>query len=193
MLGIGFAVAEAAVENGATVIVSSSNPARVEQAISRLQAAYPSASARISGYPCNLNDEVTLESNIVELLENAGSGIDHIIHTAVDPIPLTRLADSDLQQIKQVGMIRFFSHLMLGKHAPKYLKGGRESSLTLTTSGVSERRMPGWAVVNGYINGQHGICRGLALDLKPIRSVMPWCKYHVEISSPGKLGHRKLH
>lgn len=171
MLGIGYAVAEAAIENGATVTVASSNPARVEQAISRLQAVYPSASARISGYPCNLNDEETLESNIVQLLESVGPGIDHIVHTAADPIPLTPLTDSDFQQIKQAGMIRFFSHLMLGKHAPKYLKGGRESSLTLTTSGVSERPMPGWALINGYITGQHGICRGLALDLKPIRSV----------------------
>lgn len=91
---------------------------------------YPSASGRISGYPCNINDENTLESNIVQLLESVGPSIDHIIHTAADPIPLTPLADADFQHIKQAGMIRFFSHLLLGKHAPKYLRGGRDSSLT---------------------------------------------------------------
>ena len=44
--------------------------------------------------------------------------------------------------------------------------------------GVSERPMPGWSVVNGFVTGQHGICRGLALDLKPIRSVKRLFKYH---------------
>ena len=176
-------MAEAAVENGATVIVSSSNAARVERAVSKLQEAYPSSSARISGYPCNLNDEETLESNVVQLLDNVGTGIDHIIHTAADPISVTPLADADFKHIKQAGMIRFFSHLMLGKHAAKYLKGGRESTLTLTTSGVSERPMPGWAVVNGYITGQHGICRGLALDLKPIRSVNSILEFSMRTSS----------
>jgi NAD(P)-dependent dehydrogenase (short-subunit alcohol dehydrogenase family) len=96
VLDIGYAVAEAAVEHGAIVIVSSSNPARVEQAVSKLQRTYPSASAKISGYPCNLNNEDTLESNIVQLLENTGPGIDYIVHTAADAIPLTPLADSDV-------------------------------------------------------------------------------------------------
>lgn len=160
-------------EHGAAVIVSSSNANRVEQAVTKLHKAYPSASAKISGFPCNLNDENTLESNIVKLLENTGPRIDHIVHTAADPIPLKPLGDSNFQHIKQAGMIRFFSQIMLGKHAPKYLKGGRKSSITFTTSGVSERPMPGWSVVNGYITGQHGICRGLALDLKPIRFIMP--------------------
>lgn len=73
-------------------------------------------------------------------------------------------------------MVRFFSTLLLGKHAPKYLTGGRESSITLTTGGVSERPMPGWVMVNGYATGLHGVCRGLALDLKPIR---------VNLVSPG--------
>jgi hypothetical protein len=81
-------------------------------------------------------------------------------------------------------MIRFFSHLMLGKHAPKYLKGGRQSSITFTTAGVSERPMPGWAVVNGFITGQHGICRGLALDLKPIRSVKSMCEKPFRLLPP---------
>ena len=105
----------------------------------------------------------------MSLLEQTGSGIDHIIHTAGDPLAPKPLAENDMESIKQAGMIRFFSHLMLGKHAPKYVSPGPASSITFTTAGVSERPMPGWAVLNSYMTGQHGICRGLALDLKPLR------------------------
>lgn len=167
--GIGYAVAEACLENGAIVTVSSSNPERVEQAITKLERAYPSAASRISGCPCNLSDEATLEPNIIALLEQTGPEIDHIVHTAGDPLALKSLAEGDMQSIKQAGMIRFFSYLLLGKHAAKFMKPGPGSSITFTSAGVSERPMPGWSVVNAYLTGQHGICRGLALDLKPVR------------------------
>lgn len=174
-LGIGYAVAEALLENGSTVIVSSSNPSRVEKTVSQLQKSYPSASKRISGHACNLGKEETLESEIVKLLDNVGQ-CDHIIHTAGDALAQMPIAKAEFSAIKQAGMVRFFSVLLLGKHAPKYLKGGRESSLIFTTGGVSERPIPDWTVVNGYATGLHGICRGLALDLKPIR---------VNLVSPG--------
>lgn len=41
--GIGFGVAEACLENGCTVIISSSNTERVEKAVANLQGLYPSA------------------------------------------------------------------------------------------------------------------------------------------------------
>ena len=59
-------------ENGCEVIVSSSNPSRVEKTVAQLQKAYPSASSRISGYACNLGDQKTIEDNIVQLFEKAG-------------------------------------------------------------------------------------------------------------------------
>jgi len=162
-------------ENGATVIISSSNPSKVEKTVSQLQKAYPSATKRISGHACNLGDEASLESNIVKLLEATGT-CDHIIHTAGDALAQMPIASAEFSAIKQAGMVRFFSTLLLGKHAPKYLKGGRESSIILTTGGVSERPIPDWTVVNGYATGLHGVMRGLALDLKPIR---------VNLVSPG--------
>lgn len=44
-----------------------------------------------------------------------------------------------------------------------------ESSITITTGAVSERPIPDWAVINSYATGHHGMARGLALDLAPIR------------------------
>ena len=175
MLGIGYCVAEALVENGAHVVVSSSNPSRVEQTVSRLKKAYPSASSRVRGHACNLGDEATLDANIMDLLEKTGK-VDHIVHTAGDSLAMKPLSEIDMEQVKQAGLVRFFSPLLIAKHAPKYLTGGPNSSFTMTTGAVSDRPIPQWAVINSYATGLQGMTRGLALDLKPIR---------VNLVSPG--------
>lgn len=75
-----------------TVIVSSSNPSRVEQTVTKLQKAYPSSASRVTGHACNLGDEEKLEANIVELLEKTGK-CDHIVHTAGDSLAQMPLAE----------------------------------------------------------------------------------------------------
>jgi NAD(P)-dependent dehydrogenase (short-subunit alcohol dehydrogenase family) len=45
--GLGFAAAEACVENGCTVIISSSNPDRVAKTVEKLKSSYPSAKVDI--------------------------------------------------------------------------------------------------------------------------------------------------
>lgn len=75
--GLGFAAAEASIENGASVLISSSSQQKVDKAVERLQQAYPSAKDRVSGYACNLSDQAGLEKNVVDLLEKAGT-LDHI-------------------------------------------------------------------------------------------------------------------
>lgn len=174
-LGIGYAVAEALAENGAYVILSSSNENRVKQAVSKLQKAYPSASSRISGEVCNMGDEKTIESNISNLFEKIGK-LDHVIYTAGDALASMSLDDLSIANVTQAGMVRFFGPLFVGKYAPKYLKGGPQSSITLTTGAVSQRPIPNWTLVGSYATGLQGMTRGLALDLKPIR---------VNLVSPG--------
>ena len=171
IIGIGYSVAEALVENGSEVIVSSSNPSRVEKTVSTLKKAYPSASSKISGHACNLGEESTLEKNVVELFEKVGK-LDHVIYTAGDALASMSIEDVDLEKIKKAGMVRFFGPLLVGKIAPKYLSKGPESSIIFTTGAVAERPIPNWTVINSYATGLQGMTRGLALDLKPIRQVI---------------------
>lgn len=70
----------------------------------------------------------------------------------------------------------FFSPLLFAKHAPRYLSPGPASSITLTTGAVSQRPIPDWSIIGSYATALHGMARGLALDLKPIR---------VNLISPG--------
>jgi len=173
--GLGYAAAEAAHEHGSRITISSSSQKRLDDAISALKKSYPSASSRVAGYPCNLADETTLENNVQELFKKVGS-VDHVIFTAGDSLAQIPLQDATLAKIKQAGMVRFFAPIIVAKEAAKYLSPGPKSSITLTTGAVSERPIPGWAVVGAWAGGLHAMMRGLALDLKPVR---------VNLISPG--------
>ncbi|CAD0082323.1 unnamed protein product [Aureobasidium vineae] len=173
--GIGYGVAEASLENGAHVIISSSNESRVQEAVSKLQKAYPSAAQRVEGYAANMGDQASLESNVEQLFKKAGS-LNHVVFTAGDSLAMMPLEDATMDKTIQAGMVRFFAPLMVAKHAAKVLDKSPTSSITLTTGNVSEKPIPNWSVINGFATALQGSTRGLALDLKPIR---------VNLVSPG--------
>ncbi|PNS18049.1 hypothetical protein CAC42_4008 [Sphaceloma murrayae] len=176
--GIGYGVAEASLEYGAHVAISSSSQSRIDTAVASLIESYPSAKPRISGYAYSMGDQASLEANIVSLLDKATANakLDHVVWTAGDQLAIAPLAELSLDSVIQAGMVRYFGPLMLGKHAPKYLSPGPASSITLTTGAVSEKPIAGWTAPGGFATALHGLNRGLALDLKPIR---------VNLVSPG--------
>ena len=181
--GIGFTVAEACVEHGCSaVILSSSNPKRIDAAIDRLKASYPSRAAVLSGHPCDLVDPDKIEPNIEALLKFATNEhtkkLDHVVFTAgnaIRPSPMTELT---MAQALEKGTVRFFGPLMLAKHIKltSALADGPAASFTLTTGSASERPREGWTLISSFASGAHGLTRGLALDLKPAR---------VNLISPG--------
>lgn len=163
------------IENGGHVVISSSSQKRVDDAISRIQKAYPTSGKNASGYAYDMGTKDTLESNIVALLEKCGK-LDHMVWTAGDALAAAPLDKVDMDFVVQAGMVRFFGPLMMAKHAPEYLKSSPESSIVLTTGSVSEKPIPGWSAIAGFATGLQGLNRSLALDLKPIR---------VNLVSPG--------
>lgn len=118
---IGRAVAEAAVCEGATVVVATSNAEKVARAAQQLGASTSSAIL-----------DVIDESAVVRFFAEAG-GFDHIAFTAGDwsgqrPGPL---AEPDLKQAPQGLNIRFWSAIMVAKHEAIGLPPS--GSLTLTS------------------------------------------------------------
>jgi NAD(P)-dependent dehydrogenase (short-subunit alcohol dehydrogenase family) len=151
----------------------------VNQTIDRLLKDYPSAKSRLSGHPCNLGDQATVETNLKDLFEKVtsdGKKLDHVVYTAGDPLAMMKIGDVSLDKIIKAGMVRFFAPLLVGKLAPKYMNAGPKSSIALTTGSVSQKPRPDWSVIGSFATGLHGMCRGLALDLKPLR---------VNLISPG--------
>jgi hypothetical protein len=101
--GLGYSVAEACLENGALVTISSSNPSRIDAAVSKLKTAYPSAAdpkhPRVWGLAVDLGKPETLEQELKTLLEktvgNLPEGrLDHVVFTAGD-----RLAEIELKDM----------------------------------------------------------------------------------------------
>ena len=169
--GIGFGVAEALIESGASVIISSSSRDRVEKAVQRLETTYTSAKERVKGYTCDLGSPAQLASAVSELFSQVAVGgkLDHVVHTAGDALAIGNFEDFSLQEIQQAGMVRFFSPLIVAQQLRKHLKDGPASSYTMTTGGLSERPRKNWTVVMSYLTGLEGMSRALARDLAPIR------------------------
>lgn len=170
--GIGYGVAEKCLTEGAAVRIASSNPSRVEESVKSLQGKVPNG--QITGHVCDLAQD-DVETKLEQLLSTIGE-LDHIVFTAGDTLHLIPLDNINLEAIHRAGHIRFAVPLLLGKLAPRYLKPGATSSITLTTGSVAEKPLPGWSLVAGYATGLNGLTRSLALDLKPLR---------VNIVSPG--------
>ncbi|KAJ9611373.1 hypothetical protein H2200_004557 [Cladophialophora chaetospira] len=175
--GLGFGLAEALIEHHVShLYISSSRQQKVDESISRLKSSYPDSKTKILGWACNLGDEATLESNIKDLFRRIGRKLDHVVFTAGDPLAAKPLQEVDLAFMKQAGMVRFFAPFFVAKEAVKHMNPSLSSSITITTGSVSEKPLPDWTVVGSYASGLHGMVRGLALDVKPVR---------VNLISPG--------
>lgn len=172
--GIGFGVAEALVENGLEVAISSSNPEKIQVSISKLESSYPSAKGKIQGHVCNLSSPEAA-SDVASVFSKVGT-VDHVIFTAGDALAVRPLEEWSLPDMQKAGSVRFFGVILIAQQLKKYLRGGPDSSFTITSGTVAEKPVRDWAIVNGYAAGQYGLMRGLALDLAPIR---------VNVVSPG--------
>lgn len=172
--GLGFAAASAALESGAHVLLASSRQSRLDSALARLRAAYPSRTGSLlPAIQVDLATDATLESEIQRLLDAATAAgahkLDHVLMTAGDSIAEMPLPDVTLARAKHAGNVRFFAPLLLAARLPTYINPGPESSLILTTGSVADHPIPNWSIVAGFAAGLHGLTRALALDLAPVR------------------------
>lgn len=169
--GMGFCVAEAAIEHGAHVCISGSKQDKLERAISRLQSTYPDSASKVSGHICDLAQPESLEPNLNTVLKfaTAHSKIDHIVFTSGDSFKITPIAEVTIEAILKAGNVRFMGALMLAKLAPEYMSAGPKSSITLTGGTMSHKPAKNWTVMAAWGSGIEGITRGLAVDLAPIR------------------------
>lgn len=170
--GIGFSVAEAALEHGAEVVISSSNQSKLDKAVARLQehARAVGISAKISSATCDLANAETLDNNIVSLFEAATKDgkLDHVVFTAGDALPGPS-NDVSVEDLYANMLMRQVAPSIIAKHIAKYVNSSSKSSLTLTSGTIAWRPVEGRAVVAGVGGAVEGLTRGLALDLRPIR------------------------
>lgn len=166
--GVGISVAQALLEFGATIILSSSREAKVKDACAGLANHYPGAKDRISGYACDLGTP-DVESNIEELFNKVGA-VDHIVYMAGDRLPMVPLEDVTLEKWKQCTQVRTIAAMLVVKVGVRYMRKDRHSSIVLTGGSISEKPIAGgWSMLALMGAGLNGLGRQLAYDLAPIR------------------------
>ncbi|KAL5001673.1 Enoyl-reductase-domain-containing protein [Aspergillus recurvatus] len=186
--GIGFGVARASLEHGASVVLSSSNPEKVANAVSELKALYPEEPyvSRIVGKVCDLGkDDESIEAEVVGLFEFAtqrglfgeeGEGkvpINHIVFTAGTIPRILPPTDPGVtaSYLRSLHTIRYIGGALVAKHAPTYMPkpspNTPSSSITYTSGGLLVRPRPGMSL--GLVGAAivEGLARTLAVDLAP--------------------------
>jgi NAD(P)-dependent dehydrogenase (short-subunit alcohol dehydrogenase family) len=172
--GIGFSAAEAALEHGAKVILSSSSQKKLDTAAARLRdhgEANGLTSVDVTTKTCNLTDPLKLEEEIKGLLEFATQDgkLDHVIYTAGDNLNLTPRTEVTVDIFYAAAMVRNTAVVILAKHLSQYINSDIRSSLTLTSGTNGWRPFPNWGLMSGICSFTEGYARGLAVDLKPVR------------------------
>ncbi|KAM0254580.1 hypothetical protein ACHAQJ_006615 [Trichoderma viride] len=174
--GVGFCVAEAALEHGAQVIISSSNQTKLDTALSRLQehikvANIGDASKLVSAKTCDLGNNDKIEESVVGLLDFATQGgkLDHVIFTAGDSLHAPGLQNITVKDIHAGSQVRNIGAIIIAKHLHKYINSSVQSSFTVTGGTNTWRPLPNWSVVASAGGATEALARGLAVDLRPVR------------------------
>jgi NAD(P)-dependent dehydrogenase (short-subunit alcohol dehydrogenase family) len=155
--GVGFAVAEAALADGAKVIVASSQAANVEAAVARL-------GEGAAGAVVDVADEAAVAAFFAAL-----GPYDHLVFTAGDwgggmggPTQAMDLAAA------QAGFaVRYWGAFAAAKHGSATLREG--GSITLTGGLLAHRPIKGMPLATMVAGAVEFLTRALAVDLAPIR------------------------
>ncbi|EIN04882.1 NAD(P)-binding protein [Punctularia strigosozonata HHB-11173 SS5] len=168
--GIGFAAAKLALVNGASVIISSSNQAKVDAATKRLSEFNPGG-REVEGRVCDVKGG----ESAIKAFFDALPEFDHLIWTAGDPLRIG-YPDIDLAQTQDAFAVRALGPIYAGKYAPSHMPKSSKSSITLTIGSVVRKPRKGWALIAAIAGSVERFTKGLAVELAPIR---------VNVVSPG--------
>jgi NAD(P)-dependent dehydrogenase (short-subunit alcohol dehydrogenase family) len=154
--GIGLAVAQAALAEGARVTIASSNPERLRRAVARLGGG--------EGICLDVTDEMAVQAFFA-----ASGGIDHIVFTAADwaQVDHSTFADIDLTAAATLFDVRFWGAVAVAKHGAKCMPAG--GSITLTNGMAAHRPQKGLAVATAMAGAVEHLVKGLAVELAPVR------------------------
>jgi NAD(P)-dependent dehydrogenase (short-subunit alcohol dehydrogenase family) len=155
--GIGLAVAQGAIAEGAEVVVGSSQTANVETATRQL-------GNRTTGHAINVRDE----ESVTAFFGQTGP-FDHLVFTAGDwgAAGLNRPSIDEPDRASEIFAVRYWGALAAIRRGRGQIREG--GSITLTNGMVAHRPRKGSALSTAMAGGIEFLTRGLAVDLAPIR------------------------
>jgi NAD(P)-dependent dehydrogenase (short-subunit alcohol dehydrogenase family) len=153
--GIGLATAQAAAQEGATLVVASSQQRSVDKALATLPGS-------TEGRTLDLLNEDAVRG----LFDRVGA-FDHLVFTAGESLQLGEVAATSLASARQAFNLRFWGAFAAAKHASGLIRPG--GSIVLTTGIASLRPRKGWAVAASICGAMDALTRALAVELAPVR------------------------
>jgi NAD(P)-dependent dehydrogenase (short-subunit alcohol dehydrogenase family) len=153
--GIGLAVAQELVAQGATPIIASSNADRIRQVLATLD-------GKAEGHTLDVSNEQDIRSFFQKLGE-----FDHLVFTAGDTLQLNELVATDLNKARHTFELRYWAALAAVKYASPHIREG--GSIVLTTGIAGERPHKGWTLAASVCGAIVSLTRALAVELAPIR------------------------
>jgi NAD(P)-dependent dehydrogenase (short-subunit alcohol dehydrogenase family) len=157
--GIGLAVAQAALEEGASVVVASRQAKDVTRAQEQLAQQFKSRSSA-------LTVDVTSEDALKEFFAIIGP-FDHLVYTAGDDLPIGPLVGIDLRQARARFEVRYWGAVAAVKYGIASMREG--GSIVLTSGLWAIRPRAGWTSQASIQSAVEGLTRALAVELGPIR------------------------
>ncbi|KQS03778.1 short-chain dehydrogenase [Sphingomonas sp. Leaf357] len=161
--GLGYAIAEAMVAHGATVVVSSENAEDTAAAAETLNAG--ENTGRATGIVCDVSDDAAIASLVAQTVDRFG-GIDILVSNAgiqggpaADPL--------DMSVFDRVLAINLRSMVVLTKHALPHM-AKREGASVILTASISALR--GNAKIDAYALAKAGVtqlARNIAVQWGP--------------------------
>jgi len=155
--GVGFAVAEAALAEGASVVIGSSQAEKVASAVKQL-------GGDASGFAVDVSNE----ASVAAFFEQVGA-FDHLVFTAGDwgMSFFAPVRDIDIAA-QQAGMaVRFWGALLAVKYGCRTI--APNGSITLTGGMLAHRPLKGAPVVTAVAGAIEHLTVGLSLDIAPVR------------------------
>lgn len=153
--GIGFATAKAAAMEGATVVVVSSQPNKVEHALSRL----PDNS---EGYDVDVTNETEQQAFF-----NRVGKFDHLIFTAGEALLIDSIHAMDSESARRFFNLRYWGAFTAAKYGSPNIRPG--GSISFTSGVAAARPNPGLSVAASVCGAIEAMTRALAVELRPLR------------------------
>ena len=153
--GLGYAVAEGAIRQGASVVVASKRAERVH-------AATASLGQHAEGHAVDLSSETSIK-DFFGLI----GPFDHLVYTAGDSLLVGALDTIDVAAARDFFGVRVWGAFAAVKYGAPLIRDG--GSVVLTTGAAGRRPQRGWTVTAALCTAMEGLTRALAVELAPVR------------------------
>lgn len=177
--GIGYAVAQKALNAGAQVVIASRSDEKLNAAAKQL-------GERVQAEVVDASDD----QSIADFFRRVGH-FDHLAVTIKPQLPSGRFLENEVGAAISAFDAKFWGQYRLAKYGAQYI---RQNGSIIFTSGIASRRSyPGYSVVSAMNAATEALAQAIAIELAPIR-VNTVCPGFVDTEPPtsGRAQHIKV-